>query len=294
MLDSHAKKQIEEISHDILKHSKALDIFPTPIDKIVSYSTLIVETGINLSEIKETFFSKFTGDINRILSKVRGILHRSEKIIYLDLSQQESRQSFVKLHEVGHHTLPWQKATLDCIDDDETLDNETNEQFEAEANFFASATLFQNDRFLDYLENLELSINSALALAKKFGASNHAALRRYVEYSKKRCALLVIKKMPGAMGHSFGVRNYFQSQTFTEHFGLVNWPEQLDFSLPFVMDYRFNKRHKLDGSVSLATKNGNTPFCYHFFNNTYNGFVFLFPVGEKNKSKTKFIITNAD
>ena len=52
-------KDIEKISLEILKDSKSLDIFPTPIDKIVSYVDLTVSSNVDISQIHEGYKSKY-------------------------------------------------------------------------------------------------------------------------------------------------------------------------------------------------------------------------------------------
>lgn len=47
-------------------------------------------------------------------------------------------------------------------DDDFTLSPETKEQFEAEASYFASETLFQGDKFAEMVQNEPLSIQTAI------------------------------------------------------------------------------------------------------------------------------------
>ena len=127
-------KDIEKISLEILKDSKSLDVFPTPIDRIVSYVDLKVSSNIDISQIHEGYKSKYPDALLRALSKVRGLLDRKEKKVYLDLTQLDSRKNFVKLHEVGHDVLPWQQRCFDVLDDDdESLKLDTREEFEAEA-----------------------------------------------------------------------------------------------------------------------------------------------------------------
>lgn len=48
-------KDIEKISLEILKDSKSLDVFPTPIDRIVSYVDLKVSSNIDISQIHEGY-----------------------------------------------------------------------------------------------------------------------------------------------------------------------------------------------------------------------------------------------
>lgn len=295
MLEQHSKKDIEKISSEILKGSNSLDVFPTPIDQIVSYTELIVRNDIDVSKIHTDYLSKANDALRRALTKVRGLLDRREKIIYLDLSQQKNKKGFVKLHEVGHHVLPWQRNVHDVLDDDDdSLSSHANENFEAEANFFASATLFQQDRFVTELNKLRLEIESPIQLAKFFGASVHATLRRYVECSKNRCALIVLENVTanGSPPKCF-LRDKFQSDKFTKTFGDINIPLELGYTWTFVQDYCHGRKFKKDGSIALSTANGEADFTYHFFNNTYNAFVFLFPSGEKKSSRTKIILTDS-
>jgi hypothetical protein len=292
MFDLPSKADIDKISLEILKGSKTLDVFPTPIDQIVSYADLLVRNDIDVSKIHHGFFSKANDALRRAVKKVRGLLDRREKTIYLDLSQLNCRQNFVKLHETGHGVLPWQKKIYDIIDDDDdSLSPYITEEFEAEANYFSSVTLFQHDRFMAELNKLPLGLNGAMQLSKHFGSSVHAALRKYVESSKNRCALIVLENI-SAKGKlaECTLRNFFPSQSFTETFGFIQLPGTLGYEWPFVRDYYFKRRFKTDGKLSLTTENGETDFVYHFFNNQYNAFVFLFPVGEKKRSRTNIII----
>jgi Predicted Zn peptidase len=290
MSELHLKKEIEKISYEILRGSKSLDVYPTPVDKIVSYAELSVNSGIDLSSIHPNYLSKATDALKRAIEKVQGVLVWREKEIYLDLSIHESKQKFVKLHEVGHSVLTWQQKIYEVFGDDEsTLDIDTREEFEAEANFFASATLFQQDRFLSEMAKLGLGIDSAMYLSNLFGASRHATLRKYVEHSKNRCALIVLKDCTSCGAK---LRDIFQSKNFTKTFGELRIPLVLDFyTWPFIQDYVTGRRLKKDGKMTIATSNGETDFTYHFFNNTYNAFVFFFPVGEKKSTRTKIIIS---
>jgi Zn-dependent peptidase ImmA (M78 family) len=296
MLELHSKKDIEKISLEILRDSKSLDVFPTPIDRVIQYSELIVRHDIDVSQIHTDYFFKASNALKRAVSKVRGMLDRTEKTIYLDLSQKTERKNFVKLHEVGHSVLPWQSDIHDVIDDDdESLNSDYHEEFEAEANYFASITLFQHDRFNDELSKLPLGIESSMQLAKQFGASIHATLRRYVQCSKKRCALLVLENIAEKGKKPLcNIRNSFYSNKFDKTFGTFIIPDKMGFTWAFVQDYYFKKRFKLDGNISIPTLNGNADFNYHYFFNGYNAFVFLFPVDEIQPSRTKIIVSETN
>lgn len=288
----HSKKDIENISYDILKSSKALDVFPTPITKITDYSDLIIETGIDLATLEKKHKGfNFNDAFKSGWEKVRGFLDRREKIIYIDTTQNENRQGFVKLHEVGHNVLPWQNATMQFLDNDDTLDLDIIEEFEAEANYFASITLFQNDRFENEVKKYELGLPTVMQLSKHFGASNHATYRRYVENSKQRCALLILENLSskGAVVNG-NFRNAFYSNSFIKDFGEVSWPEKFGYKWEFMKDHAFKRKHKLDGLITLPLETLDQNFNYHYFNNSYNVFVMFFPKGENKATRTKIIL----
>jgi len=287
---------IDRLSLELLRASKSLDVFPTPVDRIVEYADLVVRTDIDLSKIHVSYRDRANAFLKSAKEKVRGLFDIKKRTIYLDLSQSDSRKSFVKLHETAHGILPWQRKVHDIIgDNDITLSPDQNEEFEAEANYFASATIFQHDRFTRELSRLGLGIDAAMQLSKHFGASIHAALRRYVDCSKNRCALLILNK-PETAGGSIQcqLRNLIMSKKFEKEFGIVTVPSTLDITWAFVQDYAYKRRFKKDGRVKLATEEGETEFSYQFFNNHYNAFVFLHPVGEVKKTRTTIIVKGVE
>lgn len=300
MLDSYNQQQIETISIELLRRSKAWDVFPTPVDRIVSTAELAVADNIDLSQVKRSFLERITdgakGFVKNVARDLRGVLDRKKRVIYLDMSVGETRKNFVKLHETGHELFPWQKEILNCLDDDQTLNPAFEEEFEAEANFFASLTLFQQDRFDYELKQLELGIPAAKFLAKKFGASIHATLRRLVERTSKRCALLVLEKPQRFPHFSCKVRDYFQSEAFSIDFGELEWDEELrlDHELSFIEMYSFGKRYSEGGKVTIHTVDESISLRFHYFNNTYNVFVLLFPEGENTPTRTKILIKGTD
>jgi Zn-dependent peptidase ImmA (M78 family) len=298
MFDLPSKRDIENISFELLKESHALDVFPTPVDAIVKCSSLLLDEEIDLSRIDQRFINKvhegLRDDYLSSIGSIRGFIDRSDKIIYLDRKQQKTRQNFVKLHEVGHHVLSWQKGILDHLDDDDTLKFDTELEFEDEANYFASTTLFQYDRFSSEMDKLGLGIKAPMSLAKRFGSSNHAALRKYVELSSNRCALLVLEKIAekGAQPECFK-KDFFVSSSFSQTFGDIHLPDRFGYKWEFVKDYYFRRKYHEKGEINLTTANGSADFCYHFFDNRYNAFVFLFPIGEFKSPKVKvYVPTN--
>jgi Zn-dependent peptidase ImmA (M78 family) len=284
MFDYPSKFNIESISMDLLKQSKSIDIFPTPVNKIIRYADLNIDENVDLSKIDNSFLTTLSLDVAKktidSMKQVRGALDRNEKTIYLDLSQLPCRQNFVKLHETGHEVLSWQNEILAYIDNDATLDHSTIDEFEAEANYFASTILFQNDRFEKEMSKLKFGIDASMTLAKQFGASNHATIRKYVECSKNRCALLVLEDISTTGIPTCSKRDLFLSESFSNTFGTLILPNKFGYKWDFTRDcYHKMKLHK-NGRISLDSENGTADFKYHFFNNSYNAFVLIFPIGD--------------
>ena len=219
-----------------------------------------------------------------------GLLDRRQKTIYLDHTQNPSRKNFVKLHEVGHDACSWQTA-LGYLDDEKTIDPTADDIFEREASFFASCTLFQLERFDEEVEKLPLSIKSAKVLGTMFGGSNHAAIRRYVERSKKRCALLVLHKPEINGEYHVKIRDFFQSSPFSAEFGELAWPgAKCGLEFIFVQEIKRGRKLHEDGQIALVLGSGDTvTFSYHFFNSGHNTFIMLLPVGEKNSSRVRIL-----
>lgn len=302
MIDDYTKKEIEKISYNILKQSKSLDVFPTQVDKILQYSNFALDNSIDLTNIHQSFFENLKEKSQKTLlsaiSKIRGIFDRNEKTIYIDsnLDKFVGKKNFVKLHEIGHGVLTWQNEFMLTFDNDETLIEEYDEQFEAEANYFASITLFQHDRFIEDAEKSNLGIGTVMQLRTKYGASVHSTFRNYVLKSKNKCALLVLNPNVNLNGkiNQLSKRNLFYSESFLKEIGELNLPDEFGFKWSFVQDFKFNKKFNDKGLITLNTQEGEELKAgYHFFNNTYNSFVFIFPKGEKNKAKTKIELYTA-
>lgn len=283
-------QEIEKIARNLLVEAKAWGRFPTPVDRIIRCAELSIESGVDLSQVDAGFFVKSANFFGRISRKILGIIDFRAKTIYLDESQQPKRKNFVTLHEVGHGLLPWQSELLGCRDDEMTIVAEVKELYEREASIFASDSLFQLERFEEEAAKLELGIQSARTIANKFGGSVQAALRRYVERSPKRCALLVLHHPEPNEPFRAKVRNYFESLSFEQAFGGLIWPQECGMEYQFVRDIQRKRRDHQEGQIGVTTDNlGYLTLQYHFFDNSYNVFVFFFPPGEKIISRVTIV-----
>lgn len=273
VIEESTKQDIREWSHELLVSSRCIDVFPTPADKLAAFIDLKVSPQ-DLSKVTPIYINGDSSIFKKLLGQLRGLLVREAKIIYLDRSCNLERQRFTLLHEVGHN-LPWQVAIASMhADDDFTLSPEAKEQFEAEASYFASETMFQGGKFAEMVKDEPLTIQTAIKVSPFFGASIHATLRRLVEFSPVRCALLVMKDPTPTKAT---LRDLFHSQSFLSDIGSIRFGESLDYlRYPFVESYI--RREKSDYGKFLASVNESTiELRYEYFFNGYNGFVLLYP-----------------
>jgi hypothetical protein len=68
--------------------------------------------------------------------------------VLLDAEQPRPQRRFVHGHELGHHALPWHQDAF-YGDDHRTLDPDTHEELEAEANAFSAELLLNIDAFTE-------------------------------------------------------------------------------------------------------------------------------------------------
>jgi len=180
---SDSDREIERIVGKVLRTADAMGKYPTRVDDIVA--------AVGLYEAEESLLAEgaFAGAPVRIKrawrlirGKVRGLLDRKERAIHLDPTiLLEVRRRFIRLHEVAHDVLPWQKDVAVRIDTDETLAPEVRALFEMEASTTAAHLLFQLNAFTDVTRDLDVGIGAILLGAPQFGGSLRAGLRRYVQ-----------------------------------------------------------------------------------------------------------------
>lgn len=213
-----------------LREAGALGVFPTPVDRIMSVAKVeevtedLLSPGL-LAKIRATA-EKAGGVLKRALSKVMGLFHASAGLVYLDQSLIEVKKRFVRLHELAHGFLPWQRPLYAVVEDcDKSLDPEAADLFDREANVFASEVLFQLDAFRDMAEGKPFEVWTPVRLAKNFNASIYASMRQYVSKNHRACAVVVLDMPELVEGDGFraNLRRPVQSVSFTETFGDNLW-----------------------------------------------------------------------
>jgi Zn-dependent peptidase ImmA (M78 family) len=261
--------RVRKESERALRDAGALGVFPTPIDRIMVVA--------RVEEVKEDvlnpgFVARIVAQaeqaghlVKRAISKVLGLFHAREGLVFINQSLMVVKKRFIGLHEAGHGFLPWQRSLYAVVADcEKALDGATSELFDREANVFASEVLFQLDTFRDMAEGQQFEIWTPVRLARRFNASNYAAIRQYVSKNHRACAVVVLDKPEFVVGDGFraALRRAIQSERFTELFGQYNWKliytpdDDIGALVPIG-----NRRSSGKRSLALSDRNGEVHEC---------------------------------
>jgi Zn-dependent peptidase ImmA (M78 family) len=221
LLDVHQLATVQRYADRLLRDASAHGVFPTPIDDLLAAAKLTV---VDDEVLNENFLKQFVhkakaglDSIKMALSKVLGLFESHEGLVVIDKNAPKPRVPFIKLHEAGHGTLPHQRKMYRLIYDcEKTLDAEITDLFEREANVFASEVLFQGKVFAQEANDQEFGIKVPMALARKFGASNYSAFRRYVITNSNACCVVVLDQSVHHINGGFTaeVRRVVMSKSF--------------------------------------------------------------------------------
>ena len=213
---------VEKHAHRLLLEAAAYGRFPTPIADLLSAAKLtIVEDEFLDENMLRRFLrqvkTRSIATLKSALSKVLGLFEPHDMLVMIDKAVPSAKKPFVKLHEAGHGFLPHQSGLFGLFHDcEKTLDPYTTDLFEREANVFAVETLFQGPRFAEEAHAETFGIKVPMDLAKKFGASNYSAFRRYVATNPAACCVIVLEPLVQRADGTFtaSVRRIIVSKTF--------------------------------------------------------------------------------
>lgn len=296
-LEASDRAKVEQRARLSLDRASAWGRFPTPVDDILSAAKLkVAPKGLfDLQNFVAYAREKAAGVMQTLksaLSKVLGIYDADEQIIHVDESVRPAKQTFLKLHEVGHHELPTHRKIFRLFEDcEQTLDPKIADQFEREANNFARYVLFQGTAYKDQAADMALGLRTPLNLAKRFGASAYASAREYVRTHHRACLLFVLDPLEKqAGGASAAVRRIEVSASFDQTFGppsdvRVGTDHALGKLLP--IGRKMTKPSKL----RYRDKNGVEHECLgEAFDTGFNVLLLIFEV--KTLTSTSVIFTN--
>jgi len=229
----------------------------------------------NVTEVKEdvlneSFVEKLRrevgGTLRRAFKKVIGLFDAREGLIFIDRTLHVVRQAFVRLHETGHAFMRWQRDLYAVVEDSEyEIDSELADQFDREANVFASEVMFQLNGFSEEAEGYEFGLRAPISLSKTYGSSIYSAIRRYVTHNWRACTVIVLDMPEFVEGDGFraNVRRTCSSPDFARMFGEMELPEFItpDHKLGHLVPVG-GKRMTGRRSINLPDRNGDKQKCF--------------------------------
>lgn len=273
-----------------LREAGALGVFPTPIGDIMAAAKLEEVQEDVLNEGFLTSMRRKAGAaLKSALSKVIGLFDARAKLVFIDRTLHVVKQSFVRLHETGHGFMAWQKDLYAIVEDcEQTIDAEIADLFDREANTFASEVLFQLDTFTEEAEQQPFGIMVPVGLAKRYGGSIYAAVRRYVFRNHRACAVLVLNPPELIEGDGFraSLRRAVASPSFSEVFGSPAWPAHFTPSDDIGAVVPIGKRRASGKrTIALADRNGDRHECViEAFTQTHQVFILIHAVSTLTRS----------
>ena len=265
----------------MLRESDTLGFFPTPIEQILSTAKVkeVKDQVLDESFLREIRY-KVSNSLKSALKKVLGLFDAVSGLIFIDKSLYIKKQNFIRLHEVGHAYMPHQSSMYKVVEEcDYTLSPDVADQFDVEANVFASEILFQNDTFINEAVQSEFSIQVPLKLSKKFDASIYASIRQYVSKHYLCCIVLVLNTPEFNFGDGFKstFRRLESSPKFKLMFSKQVWPEHFTANDPIgEMIPIGGKRMSGRKQLPLTDDNGTIhEFTAEAFTNTYQVFILM-------------------
>jgi hypothetical protein len=286
-LTSGQQMRIRAEAERALREAAVLGVLPTPVEQVMRIARI---TEVQEDVLNPGFLAKLIGKaekaghaIKRALSKVVGLFHASEGLVYIDQSLMVVKKRFVRLHEAAHGFLPWQRPMYVVVEDcEKALDPDTADLFDREANVFASEVLFQLDTFRDQAEQEPFSIWTPVRLAPRFNASLYASIRQYVVKNRRACAVLILNmpEFSADVGFQAILRRAVQSPTFTETFGRYAWKDVYtpddDIGAMVPVSTRKSSRKK---QIGLTNTDGSLHECVaEAFTNTKQVFILIHAV----------------
>ena len=277
-LDPDQRRAVEEQAKKLLDRASAWHRLPTPIEDILAAAEVKVATASAFDPARiMTYLLGKTADaashLKSAISKVFGIYDAGDHLIHIDKSVHETKQTFLKLHETGHHELsPHRKLFRIFQDCEKTLAPEIADLFEREANNFARFALFQGDGYGRIAADHALEIKTPIKLAKKFGASIYASCREFARSNHRPCLVYICEPIGycDGSGARAVVRRIEPSPSFEQQFGR---PTDTVITLDHFLGEVLPSHRKMTRprSIAILDRNGQRhEYVVEAFDTTFN------------------------
>ena len=176
----------------LLRRADALGEIPTPLDRVMDVSKLVLAGEIELEpEMKRRLRDRFGDLVDRALDMILGSIRFDSRGIYLQPDMYWLRRRFVQAHEIGHEMLPWHRELYAFLDDKTRIRSDVNDRYERQANQSAIEILAQGDALRREADDSPITFDLVDHLGNRYEISTQAAARRVVEDSRQDVALAV-------------------------------------------------------------------------------------------------------
>jgi hypothetical protein len=280
-LDDSRRERVRKEALKMLIKTGAIGRFPTPVEDVLSAAKLeVVPEDLANLPFMDRMRNKAVGSLKRALSKLLGVIDIKGGLVFIDHTVKAAKQTFLKLHEVAHSFLIWQRDAYSVIEDCEsTLESKTADLFDREANLFATEVLFQLDSFIQETADSPFGIKVPLGLTGKYGASAYAAIRQYVSKNHRACAVVVLNPPESnpAFGFQVTTRRVVVSAPWAEMVGSFSLPESLSPSHPlWALIPMGGKRMSRPRQIAIQNGAGDRFDCVaEAFQTPYNTFILV-------------------
>lgn len=277
---------VERQAQDLLNRASAWGRFPTPVEDILDAAKLrVAPKGMFDAAAFLTFVKNKTvqaaQSLKSALSKVLGLYDANEQIIHIDDSVGRSKQTFLKLHEAGHHELPTHRKIFRMFQDcEQTLAPTIADQFEREANNFARYTLFQGAAYGQIAADMPMGVRTPIKLSTKFGASVYASAREFARTNHRPCLVYILEPIqmsPGFAAYA-DVRRIEASPSFAQQFGIPN-VERINASHALSNLLPIGRKMTKPTQLVYSDRNGDRHECLgEAFDTTHNVLLLIYPI----------------
>ena len=284
-LDPEGLRAVEEQARRLLDRADAWDRFPAPVDDILAAAKVrLAPTSVFDPAAIILYLRGKTADargrIKSAITKVFGLYDAAEALIHIDSTVVEARQTFVTLHETGHHDIPWHRKIFRFFQDcEKTLAPDVADQFEREANNFARFLLFKGTTFAEHAADCPFGIKTPMKLAKTFGASIYAAAREFARTNARACVVFVLEPMETTGGSVLRapVRRIEPSPDYVARFGRPT-VDALTPGHPLWPVIPIGRKMTRPVPLTISDLNGQQHDCLaEAFDTTYNILILLYP-----------------
>jgi hypothetical protein len=279
--DLDSSRAIAAATDQLLREADAYGRLPTPVEDIIAAANLRQDDDpLFADHILDGASPELAEKMRRLKGRITAALDRKQRVIYVDDTvSHDGKRRFKQMHEVTHDILPWQRDTA-WADSAATLSWKVRNCFEQEANQGGAELLFQRGRFQEMAAGYKVGFGAVLDLAEQFGASYHAAFRRYVETHKHAVAGVVLDRSPCEPGSAAYRRNEaLNSAKWMEKYEpACGWPKELR-AVPysFISNIPLLAVHETYHSTFgyVDRNNEQTELQVEMWSNTYNVFVLI-------------------